>query len=74
MRIIVQVRIDRGIPEEIWIAKRSVLAKTVDKLGDRFRLTLQAAWLAYIKQTYGTAVQAMQMATFSEGAFVDDDE
>ena len=74
MRIIVQVRIDRGIPEEIWVAKRRVLAKTVDDLGDRFRPTLQAAWLAYIRQTYGAVVQAMQMATFSEGAVVDDDE
>ena len=68
-----QVRIDRGIPEEIWIAKRRVLAKTVDDLGDRFRPTLHAAWLAYIKQTY-TAAHAMQMATISEGAFVVDDE
>ena len=74
MRIIVQDRIDRGTPEEIWIAKRCVLAKTVDDLGSRFRPTLHAAWLAYIKQTYAAAVQAMQMATFSEGAFVDDDE
>ena len=74
MRIIVQVRIDRGISDEIWIAKRRVLAKTVDNLGDRFRPTLHAGWLAYIKQTYGADVQAMQMATSSEGAFVVDDE
>ena len=55
MRIIVQVRIDRGIPEEIWISKHRVLAKTVDDLGDRFRPTLHAAWLANIKQTYAAA-------------------
>ena len=73
MCIIVQVRIDRGIPEEIWTAKRHVLAKTVDDLWDRFRPTIHAAWLAYIKQTY-TAAHAMQMARISEGAVVDDDE
>ena len=68
MRIIVQVHIDRGIPEETWIAKRCVLAKTVDNLGDRFSPTLHAAWLAFIKQTY-TGAHAMQMATISEGDY-----
>ena len=32
--------------------RRQFIADTVNKLGDRFRPVLKAAWLAYIEQVY----------------------
>ena len=52
LHLSVQIRIQQGIPEQIWANKRCMLAKTVDDLGEIFRPTLQAAWLAFIKKKY----------------------
>ena len=50
--IILQVRTDLGIPDHVWQEKRSVLAASIDGLGDRFKPELRAGWLAYIRQNY----------------------
>ena len=73
LRFIVQIRVDRGIPEQVWLTKRRLLAQTVNDLGDRFHTTLHDAWLAYIKETYSVD-KLVQMAKVSASAFVDDND
>ena len=50
-----------------------MFAKTVDDLGERFRPTLHAAWLAFVKKTYPVDEPAHR-ASISAGTFVEDDE
>ena len=70
-----QIRVQQGIPEQIWANKRRMLAKTVDDLGESFRPTLQAAWLAFIKKTYPVDQPGQPVVGASSGAFfVQDDE
>ena len=73
LHLTVQVLIARGILEQIWINKRCMLAKTVDDLGERFRPTLHAAWLVFIKKTYPVDEPAHGVSK-SAGTFVEDDE
>ena len=47
-----QVRQDLGIANHVWQDKRAAIAKTVDGLGDQFRLAMRAGWLAYIRTAY----------------------
>ena len=54
---------------------KSGLAKTVDDLGESFRPTLQAAWLAFIKKTYPVDQPGQPVVGASSGAFfVQDDD
>ncbi len=50
--IILLVRVDFGIPNHFWQEKHSVIAATIDGLGDKFKPGSRAAWLAYIRETY----------------------
>jgi hypothetical protein len=50
--IILQVRVDQGIPDHFWQEKRAAIAASIDGLGDKFKPELRAAWLAYIRETY----------------------
>ncbi len=45
-----QVRVDLGLVNH---KRRSAIAKTVDDLGDQFRLAMRTRWLAYVKKAYG---------------------
>jgi hypothetical protein len=47
-----QVRQDLGIADHVWQDKRAAIAKTVDDLGDQFRLAMRTGWLAYIRTAY----------------------
>ena len=50
--IILQVRADLGIADNVWQEQRAVIASTIDALGDRFKPELRAGWLEYIRQNY----------------------
>jgi hypothetical protein len=50
--IILQVRIELGIADNVWQEKRAAIAASIDGLGDKFKPELRAAWLAYIRETY----------------------
>jgi hypothetical protein len=41
-----------GIPDHVWQEKSSVIAATIDGLGDKFKPELHKAWLAYVNLTY----------------------
>ena len=68
-----QVHIARGIQEQIWINKHSMLAKTVDDLGERFHPTLHAAWLAFINKTYPVDEPAHRVS-ISTGIFINNNK
>ena len=61
-----------GHPGTNLANKRRMLAKTVDDLGERFRPTLQAAWLALSRNHIQLISQSRRQQALP--SFVDDDE
>ena len=47
-----QVRQDLGLADYVWQDKRTLIAQSVDNLGDQFRPAMRAGWLSYIRQAY----------------------
>ena len=47
-----QVRQDLGLADHVWQDKRTLIAQSVDNLGDQFRPAMRAGWLSYIRTTY----------------------
>ena len=47
-----QVRQDLGLADHVWQDKRTMIAQSVDNLGDQFRPAMRAGWLSYIRTTY----------------------
>ena len=58
-----QVRQDLGLADHVWQDKRTLIAKSVDDLGDQFRPAMRAGWLSYIvvcTQMTGSPMPALQ--------------
>ena len=47
-----QVRQDLGLADHLWQDKRTMIAQSVDNLGDQFRPAMRAGWLSYIRSAY----------------------
>ena len=47
-----QVRQDLGLADHVWEDKRTLIAQSVDNLGDQFRPAMHARWLSYIRRAY----------------------
>ena len=47
-----QVRQDLGLADHVWQDKRTLIAKSVDDLGDQFRPAMRTGWLSYIRRNY----------------------
>ena len=47
-----QVRQDLGLADHVWQDKRTMIAQSVDNLGDQFRPAMRAGWLSYIRKAY----------------------
>ena len=47
-----QVRQDLGLADHVWQEKRTIIAQSVDNLGDQFRPAMRAGWLSYIRRAY----------------------
>jgi hypothetical protein len=47
-----QVRQDLGLADHVWQDKRTLIAQSVDNLGDQFRPAMRAGWLSYIRRAY----------------------
>ncbi len=47
-----KVHVDLGIANHVWQEKQAAIAASINGLGDKFKLELRAAWLAYISKTY----------------------
>ena len=74
MLLFVQTRIALGIPENVWLERRKVIADTIDNLGDQFRPLFKAAWLAYIQDVYPVEGGQVQEAPMSQSLVVAEDE
>ncbi len=42
---LLQVRQDLGLADHVWQDKRTLIAQSVDNLGDQFRTAMRAGWL-----------------------------
>jgi hypothetical protein len=49
---LLQVQVDLGLPDHIWVDKRAAISQKVDDLGDQFRPAMQTGWLSYIAKTW----------------------
>ncbi len=47
-----QVRQDLGLADHVWQDKRTIIAQSVDNLGDQFRPAMRAGLLSYIRRAY----------------------
>ena len=47
-----QVRKDLVLADHVWQDKVTLIAQSVDKLGDQFRPAMRAGWLSYILRAY----------------------
>jgi hypothetical protein len=65
-----QVRQDLGLADHVWLEKRTLIAQSVDKLGDQFRPAMRAGWLAYIRRVYPEDGEPDASLVVGEGTFV----
>ena len=69
-----QVRQDLGLAEHVWQDKRTLIAQSVDNLGDQFRPAMRAGWLSYIRRVYREEDGVAEVGlVVGEGALVVDD-
>ena len=47
-----QVSKDLVLADHVWQDKRTLIAQSVDNLGDQFRPAMRAGWLSYIRRAY----------------------
>jgi len=47
-----QIRQELAIADHVWQDKRTLIAQSVDNLGDQFRPAMCTGWLSYICSTY----------------------
>jgi hypothetical protein len=47
-----QVRQDLGLADHVWQDKRTLIAQSVDNLGDQVLPAMRAGWLSYIRRAY----------------------
>ena len=65
-----QVRQDLGLADHVWQDKRTLIAHSVDNLGDEFRPAMRAGWLSYIRRAYPGDGAADAGPVVGEGTFV----
>ena len=65
-----QVRQDLGLADHVWQDKRTLIAQSVDDLGDQFRPAMRAGWLSYIRRAYLEDGAAVAGTAVGEGTFV----
>ena len=65
-----QVRQDLGIADHVWQEKRTLIAQSVDNLGDQFRPAIRAGWLSYIRRVYPHDGAPDACLVVGEGTFV----
>ena len=65
-----QVRQDLGIADHVWQDKRTLIAQSVDNLGDQFRPAMRAGWLSYIRRVYPDDGAPDASLVVGEGTFV----
>ena len=65
-----QVRQDLGLADHLWQDKRTLIAQSVDNLGDQFRPAMRAGWLSYIRRAYPEDGAAVAGPAVGEGTFV----
>ena len=65
-----QVRQDLGIADHVWQEKRTLIAQSVDNLGDQFRPAMRAGWLSYIRRVYPDDGAPDADLVVGEGTFV----
>ena len=69
-----QVRQDLGLVDHVWQDKRTLIAQSVDNLGDQFRPAMRAGWLSYICRVYREEDGVADVGhVVGEGALVVDD-
>ena len=69
-----QVRQDLGLADHVWQDKRTLIAQSVDNLGDQFRPAMRAGWLSYIRRVYREEDGVAEVGlVVGEGALVVDD-
>jgi hypothetical protein len=47
-----QVRQELGLADHVWHDKRTLIAPSVDNLGDQFHPAMRTGWRSYIRRTY----------------------
>ncbi len=58
----------------MWQGKRTLIAQSVDNLGDQFRPAMRAGWLSYIRRVYREEDFAADVGlVVGKGAMVVDD-
>ena len=65
-----QVRQDLGLADHVWQDKRTLIAQSVDNLGDQFRPAMRADWLSYIRRAYPEDAAIDAGPIVGEGIFV----
>ena len=65
-----QVRQDLGLADHVWQEKRTMIALSVDNLGDQFRPAMRAGWLSYIRRAYPEDSAADAGPVVGEGILV----
>ena len=65
-----QVRQDLGLADHVWQDKRTMIAQSVDNLGDQFRPAMRAGWLSYISRAYPEDAAGSSRPVVGEGIFV----
>ena len=58
----------------MWHGKRTLIAQSVENLGDQFRSAMRAGWLSYIRRVYREEDGVADVGlVVGEGALVVDD-
>ena len=65
-----QVRQDLGLADHVWQDKRTLIAQSVDKLGDQFRPAMRAGWRSFIRSAYPENDAIDSCPVVGEGIFV----
>ena len=65
-----QVRQDLVNEDHVWQEKRTLIAQSVDNLGDQFRPAMRAGWLSYIRRVYPDDGAPDAGLVVGEGTFV----
>jgi len=54
----------------VWQDKRTLIAQSVDNLGDQFRTAMRSGWLSYIRRAYPADGEPDAGLVEGEGTFV----
>ena len=69
---LLQVRQELGLADHVWSDKRASIARSVDSLGDQFRLAMHVGWLSYIRRVYPDGDEPRGGFPVGDGTFMVD--